>query len=266
MDVLLTNDDGLESAGLEALEDALLQAGRQVAVYAPDRDRSATSHSVTIFRPLTVLEVPRPGRHPAHAVAGTPADCVKLALHQTGGQNRPRAVASGINLGANVGINVLYSGTIGGAFEGVLAGIPSFALSVRQAQPEQLPEVARVAVLLMERILDSGQDHRGVLYNVNFPAGPVSAAKGVRLAPQGLAAFEDAYERREDPRGRPYFWLSGEQQYMRTLGGSSEPDDLAALEAGHIVITPLACTRTDGAALERLARAGNWESILSVVR
>jgi len=256
MEVLLTNDDGITSEGLWALEVAFREQGHQVTLVAPDRERSATSHSVTLFTPLLATERPQPGGGSrAYAVNGTPADCVKLALHELLEGQRPALVASGINRGWNLGVNIFYSGTIGGAFEGLLAGIPALAVSVPSSRSHDHLEVARMTVSLVEPLLGEELMEPGIrtLYNLNFPDCPPGEIRGLHVVPHGLSAFVDSYERRVDPRQREYFWLSGEQGYAYPDGASPrELDDLQAVREGFLALSPLRFDLNHARELERL--------------
>jgi len=259
MEILLTNDDGYDSEGLASLERAFIAAGHGVTVVAPDQERSACSHSITLFTPLFVQERRTGGRErPVYAVNGTPTDCCKLALNEIVADRKPDLVVSGINLGANLGANIFYSGTIGGAFEGVLAGIPAIAISVEGQSSEHVDEIARLAVNLVEKLVVGVTGdlcrERLLMYNINFPDCHPTLIKGVRVAPHGRSAFADDYEMRIDPRQRAYYWLSGVQGYVYPPGRSSTPDDdLGVVSSGHVAITPLKFDLNCPEELDRLA-------------
>lgn len=239
MHVLLVNDDGVHSPGLHALYRALIKHGHNVSVVAPEKQNSGAGHSLTVFEPLISREVNLDGCS-AFAVSGTPADCVKLAL---GGllPEKPDLVMSGINLGPNVGPDLNYSGTVGAAAEGAHEGLPSMAIShLSQIWPADLDSVADHAVGLASRI-NWRNLQKGRVININYPDCPIAAAKMEAVCPQSPASWENIYERREDPRGRPYWWLKG----VLKRKPDSAHCDLEMLLDGHITITPLKFEYTD---------------------
>ncbi len=252
MDILLTNDDGIRAVGLRALYSALVKAGHRVHVAAPMTEQSAVGHSVTLFSPLRVREVEEPG-FSGLGISGTPADCVKLALSHLL-PKRPDMIVSGINAGANVGVDVLYSGTVSAATEGALAGIPAMAVSVDDYHPEELSAQAGYAVGMLEGGFWSSFPKQCVL-NVNFPAGSLADAKGLRVCRQTSCTYRDWYDERNDPRGNPYYWLCGV-----IPPESVEPDtDRDSLSRGFITVTPLTFDLTHAEYMKTLARqlAGN---------
>ncbi len=233
-DILLTNDDGVAAPGLAALERALDGLGRLVVV-APDAERSASGHAITMTNPLRLSEVARSPGVRGYAVNGTPADCVKLALH-TLLPAPPRLVISGINLGPNTGTNVLYSGTVSAATEGTIFNIPSLAVSLRSyARDGDFSPAAHFAREFAARILSRGLPE-GVLLNVNVPALPRDQIRGIRITRLARYRYRDSYDVRQDPRGRNYYWLTGEDAEIL----KPEPDlDAVAVEEGFVSVTPL---------------------------
>lgn len=240
--ILLTNDDGLFAPGLEALAEALAELG-PVRVVAPDRNQSGVSHQISLHAPLRSHEV-RPGWF---MVQGTPADCVYLALHELLPE-RPRVVVSGINAGPNLSYDVHYSGTVGGAMEGTLLGIPSIAVSATQPARGYDP-AARFAQRLVRQVLDAGLPP-DTLLNVNVPPGPADRYQMTRL---GHRLFRHHVERRDDPRGAPYYWIGGVPQPPEHRPGS----DCNAIGDGVVSVTPLSVDMTH----ERSLRAdlGRWD-------
>ncbi|NEP17478.1 MAG: 5'/3'-nucleotidase SurE [Leptolyngbya sp. SIO4C1] len=210
MKILVSNDDGIFSTGLRALANALAQAGHEVIVVCPDRERSATGHGLTMHKPIRVEEVTAgfEASVRAWACSGLPADCVKLALDAIL-DGPPDWVISGINHGANLGTDVLYSGTVSAAMEGVLEGISSLAVSLASFSYQDFQPAAKVACSLVEQ-LSQRPIELPVLLNVNVP--PVAAAdiQGIRVARLGVRRYFDLFEKRVDPRGRTYYWLAGE--------------------------------------------------------
>jgi len=232
MDVLVTNDDGIDSPGLAALVEGLRERAR-VWVVAPNRNYSAVAHSITIRDPLIVEPRELPGAHAAFAVTGTPADCVKLAVRALV-ETPLDLVFSGANLGLNLGMDVHYSGTVAAAAEAISLGVPSAALSVERTDAPALDVAGRIAAsILAKRILGWPA---GCFLNVNVPSPATGAPiRGIRIVRQGGHGYREEFIRRTDPQGRSYFWLSG-----ATDRGNAEPGtDLHALSEGFVTVTPL---------------------------
>lgn len=243
--ILVTNDDGIQAQGLAVLA-AALEAVGAVWVYAPDRQQSAVGHGVSLHRPLRVTQVKKQW----FMVDGTPTDCVMLAVRDLL-DTRPDLVVSGINAGANLGDDVTYSGTVAGAYEGMLLGIPSFAVSDAHYDPKHIDSAATFAVTLARHILEQGLPADTML-NVNVPDAPYSKIKGVAFTRMGHRDYRDEIITREDPRGGMYYWIGGsEPSHLKETG-----TDFEAVEAGRISITPLHRDLTNYAALELLAKRG----------
>lgn len=242
--ILVTNDDGVRAPSLEALATALEAVG-DVRVYAPDRQQSAVGHGVSLHRPLRVT--PLEDRERWFMVDGTPTDCVMLAVRDLLGQ-RPDLVVSGINPGANLGDDVTYSGTVAGAYEGMLLGIPSFAISNVSYAPKYFEPCARFAVKLAGHVLEHGLPPDTML-NVNVPDLPYEDLAGVSITRMGRRHYHDEIVRRLDPRGGRYYWIGGAEP-----GHIAEPDtDFAAIVINRVSVTPLHRDLTNHAALSRLA-------------
>lgn len=234
MNILVSNDDGISSEGILALEGALRSLG-EVYTVAPDRQQNSMSHALTLHRPLRVDEI-GPKRF---AVDGTPTDCVKLAL--TGLlPMRPDMVVSGINKGPNLGDDVFYSGTVSAAIEGALLGIPSFAVSLVTFQNFDFTAAAEFAVSLAAKILETGIP-TGTLLNVNVPPMARHEMKGWRITRQGKRHYSEKIVERVDPRGRKYYWIGGDD-----LGFTQEDGtDCMAVHEGFISVTPLQADMTN---------------------
>ncbi len=245
---MITNDDGAAAPGLVALAAALDAVG-EVAVVAPDRERSAVGHAVTMADPLRAWRETWPGGREVFVVDGTPADCVKIGVNALLGR-RPAAVVSGINHGGNAGVNVIYSGTVSAATEATILGIPAAAVSLDTYADADFGPAARVAAWVAARILRDGLPP-GVMLNVNVPARPAAEIAGLRVTRQSGAVMEDRYEERHDPRGRRYFWLAAERLSAPNL---RDDDDITALSQGYVSITPIHYDLTDEAARAELAR------------
>lgn len=242
MRILITNDDGYLANGIQVLADAARRLG-EVDVVAPDREQSATSHSLTLHYPLRVRRV----SEDVHVVDGTPTDCVVLALGELVGE-RPDFVLSGINHGANLGDDVLYSGTVAAAMESCILGIPSIALSYTGPEPSEIAGWSNVLTLLLEQLLDREDFPAETLLNINLPAVPPDKIAGVRVTSLGRRAYVGSLTRALDPNGREYYWIGGGEQ--KWWGG---PDvDFRAVHSGFISVTPLHLDLTNYKLLERI--------------
>lgn len=240
MRILVTNDDGVLAAGVQALGRALAECG-EVTVVAPDRERSATSHSLTLRAPLRVHWV----SERVASVDGTPTDCVLLAVHALL-ERRPDLVVSGVNHGPNLGDDVYYSGTVAGAMEGALIGIPAIAVSLAGEHPAALAAAASFAARLAAIVAERGL-RQGTLLNVNVPAASPASVKGVRWTRLGRRVYHNAVERLDDPGGELRYRICG------TPGGEElEGTDLLAIAEGYVSVTPLHFDRTDHVSLPLL--------------
>jgi 5'-nucleotidase len=243
--LLVTNDDGVYAPGLKALAAALESLGT-VYVVAPDREVSACAQSLTLKTPLRAERIDER----THAVDGTPADCVNLALVKLL-PRRPDLVLSGINRGANLGEDVFYSGTVGGAREGTFFGVPSIALSLAARAETDYAPAAAFASRLAALVLEKGLPERTLL-NVNVPPGrPTEAA----ITVQGRRQHEGTIFEGLDPRRRPYYWIEEGKDNWHT----DEMSDIHAIRRGFISITPLQSDTTHHATL---AAFRAWEAIL----
>lgn len=253
--ILLTNDDGIYSPGIYELYKKLKPLGRCMVV-APDAERSAQGHAITLTVPLRVNEVKRDGKFFGYAVSGTPADCVKIALMAImKGKDRPNLIISGINRGPNLGINILYSGTVSGATEGAILGVPSFAVSLASFKWHNFETAVDFSYKLAGAILNKKLPLHTLL-NVNVPAHPKSKIKGIKITHQGMSTFyQESYDRREDPFKKVYYWLRS--QRIKIEG--EERVDAVAVRDGYISVTPLHYDMTDYEDLEILKR---WEKKL----
>lgn len=245
MRILLTNDDGITAPGLLALWKRLADC-HQVCVVAPDTERSAVSHAITLHLPLRVQGVCFNGAGSGYAVSGTPADCVKLAVLKLL-PDRPDVVISGINPGPNVGFNLNYSGTVSGAREAALLGLPALAVSINSVEGRHYEVVASFAEALVKKVAAQGLPP-GTFLNVNAPDLPRQAIRGVRVCRQGVARLEETFHERKDPRNRTYYWQGSETQ----LFGDTPDEDGVALGQDCITITPVRCDMTDYGFMEDL--------------
>ena len=245
MKILISNDDGILAPGIRALVKAFAAAGHEVIVVAPDGQRSAASHSLTMTMPLIPRRMDVEGAAIAYAVNGTPVDCVKLGLHNLCPD--VQYVVSGINHGYNLGTDVLYSGTVGAAMEGALNGVPAMAVSLAPEREDTYDLAAQMAV----RMFDFACAHplpEDMVLNLNYPG--VDCAKGVRAVPLKATRYIDTYIERENDRVGRYYWLSG------GIDDNQEPgdDDFTWLKQGYATVTAVMADMTAYEATREMAR------------
>jgi 5'-nucleotidase len=238
--ILVTNDDGIHSDGLIKLEEALREIG-DVFVVAPASEMSGASHSLTLARPLRIRQID--DRH--WAVDGTPTDCVTLALNKILRPDRiPDICVSGINHGGNLGDDATYSGTVAGALEATILGVPGIALSLFARENWDFTYAARFAITAVVNALRNPVPE-GTLLNINIPPGEI---KGVRVTRQGIKNARPLVSEHVDPRGKPYYWIGEEYYQAKTEDGT----DYKAVEEGFVSVTPLRADMTDHRALQAL--------------
>lgn len=246
MFILCTNDDGYRAAGLRLLADAASRLGR-IEIIAPDREQSATSHSLTMHFPLRAHTV----ADSVTAIDGTPTDCVALAVGELL-DRRPDFVLSGVNHGPNMGEDVLYSGTVAAAMEATLLGIPSVAISYAGRDPSGLERYGGLLERLLPQLVKRERFPAETLLNVNLPPIPPAEVRGVRVTRLGRRVYTDSITRARDPSGREYFWIGG--------GGiewtADEGTDFHAVDEGYVSVTPLHLDLTNHGLLSEVAR---WE-------
>jgi 5'-nucleotidase len=230
--ILLTNDDGIFAPGLYALYLSLREIA-EISIVAPDSERSAVGHAITISDPLRVSEFEKNGQFFGHAVNGTPADCVKIAYYALLSK-KPDMVVSGINYGSNTGINVIYSGTVSAATEGTILGIPSFAISLTTFRDAYFDYAAKFGARLVGKILEHGLP-KGTFLNVNVPNVQEAEIRGVAVTRMGAGMYEDKYDKRIDPRNHVYYWLTGSKM---DLDEGPETDD-GAIRNNMVSVTPI---------------------------
>jgi len=253
MRILISNDDGVHAPGLRALQKELKKLG-EVVVVAPLEERSTTGHSLTIHKPLRLIELEKG----FYGVSGSPADCVYLGIRQVL-KGMPDLVVSGINRGANLGQDVYYSGTVSAAREACILGIPALSVSLAVNFFEHNPgdealnygAAARTVLRVLREIPPSQFPHH-TLFNLNVPDVPFNRIKGIELTRQGFRFYNGNVLRRVDHRGRDYYWVGGQYKGFRQEEGT----DCHAIETGHASLTPLKLDSTD---LEFMAtlRAGS---------
>ncbi len=245
--ILLCNDDGVRSEGMAALAGAMKELGT-VYIVAPDRDRSAASHSLTLAHPLRVEKLgPR-----TFSVDGTPTDCVNLGVNGILKGKKIGLLVSGINAGANLGDDITYSGTVSAAMEGTILGIPSFAVSLVTRSKFRF-EVASEYALIVGRKVMHQKLPDDTLLNVNVPNVPREKISGVRMTRMGKRIYGDVIVEKRDPRGRKYYWIGGDYLSSEEVPGS----DLEAIEDDYVSITPIHLDLTNYSALRTL-RKWTW--------
>jgi 5'-nucleotidase len=250
--VLLSNDDGIFAPGLLALRQALAAEGFAVTTVAPDRPRSASSHSITLHKPLRVAEVELADGSPGFAVSGTPSDCALIGLDEIT-KGEVDLVVSGINHGPNVGWDIIYSGTVAAAMEATILGYKAIAVSTSDYAKHLHYETAArfIAKKLVPQVAQHGLPP-ATLLNVNVPNLPESEIKGVKLTHQGERRYKDRVERREDPFGKPYYWVGGKPDFAAGRPGT----DIEATDSGCISVTPIDLDLTNLPLMESLK---SWE-------
>jgi 5'-nucleotidase len=246
MHIMVTNDDGIHAPGILALASALHELG-DVTVVAPDRERSAAGHSLTLHSPLRVVEI----RGGFFAVDGTPTDCVNMGIHNLL-PFRPDLVISGINHGSNLGDDITYSGTVAAAIEATLMGIPAIAVSLATFERTgHFPEAAQIALRVARQVLEKGLPQDTFL-NVNVPNCPEEEMKPPLITRQGKRSFVGKIIDKTDPRGRKYYWIgSGEADF-----NDYEGTDFHAINRKHVSITPLHLDLTNYESMKVLS---GWE-------
>jgi len=249
LDILISNDDGIDAPGIYALVQEMKKIGN-VTVVAPDKQQSAVGHAITMNYPLRVKEFKKNGKFFGYAVQGTPADCIKLAMRAIL-KCTPDIIVSGVNHGSNTAISIIYSGTVSAATEGTILGIPSIAVSLTtyaQADFRYSAQIARkLALLICKRGLPPG-----TLLNVNVPPLKPKDIKGVLITRQGKAIWNDTFDLRRDPNNREYYWLTGGLEKVDT---DLEFDE-AAVQNRYVSITPIHYDLTDYKMLEVMKKWG----------
>lgn len=242
--ILITNDDGYHSEGIIALEEALREIG-DVYVIAPASEMSGASHSLTLARPLRIRQIDE--RH--WTVDGTPTDCVTLGLNKIlPPEFRPHICASGINHGPNLGDDATYSGTVAGALEATILGVPGLAFSLAASRNHDFTESAKVAKQMMQKALAEGLPD-GTLLNINVPKG---IAKGIRITKQGFKNARPIISEHIDPRGKPYYWIGENRIGFHAEGGT----DFEAIDEGFVSVTPMRSDLTNHLVINLLKK---WE-------
>lgn len=253
MRILLTNDDGLWAEGIKQIRRCLEEIA-EVIVVAPEKQQSASGHGITIHKPLRAEKIHfKNSNSIGYAVNGTPSDCVKLAVQVLLKDQPPDLVVSGINLGPNLGTDILYSGTVSGALEGIINGVPAMAISLATHDKPNFNYTAKFGRYMVEKILSS-KVSQDTLLNINVPGLSKKEIAGVSITRLGHRKYENVFETRFDPRGKEYYWLGGE-----VLDVDKEPEtDIYAIQNGFISITPIQFDLTNYKMMDLL---NNWSIV-----
>ncbi len=243
--ILVTNDDGIDSAGIAALKKSLSKIA-EVTVVAPRQEQSAVGHGITMQIPLRVQEYYIDGTFFGYAVDGTPADCIKMGMRNIM-KETPDLVVSGINHGSNTAINIIYSGTVSGAREAAIMDVPSIAISVTNHRVKDFSYAAEIAKMLALQINEHGLA-LGTLLNVNVPDVPEDKIAGILVTKQGKSKWDDIYEKRVDPYGKDYYWLTGS---MMEVDKELEFDQVA-IKNNFVAVTPIHFDLTDYETYDKL--------------
>ncbi|MCL5256237.1 MAG: 5'/3'-nucleotidase SurE [Chloroflexi bacterium] len=247
--ILVTNDDGIDSAGLLALRRALAPIG-DVSIIAPEHNWSVCGHSKTMDRPLRVREVELADGFPAFTTDGTPSDCVSLGVLGFL-PRKPHLVVAGINMGANLGEDITYSGTVAAAMESLISGLPAIAVSLTRGEGWGFGPAANFAAHLLRQV-----EHFGiggdVILNVNVPNVPIGQITGVEVTRLGKRLYKDKLIERTDPYGRKYYWIGGE----RPGGEAAAGTDIAAIDQNRISVTPIHLDLTSHRLISTLKKWG----------
>lgn len=248
MKILIANDDGIDSEGIYHLAKKLKEIGN-VYVVAPDKEQSASGHSITMHQPLRLKKVNFFDTDiDAWWVSGTPADCIKLGI-ETIIKQKPDLVVSGINKGANLGTDILYSGTVSAAIEGAILGIPAVAFSYASHKSFDFALAADIAQRICIEIIKTPMPSK-TIFNVNIPCCTSSNIKGIKICRLGTREYSNNYEERKDPRGNIYYWLAGE--LIDTT--HNEPDtDIFAISKNYVSITPIHIDLTNYELMSKLS-------------
>lgn len=257
MHILISNDDGIFALGIRTLANTIANHGHKVTVIAPDRERSATGHGLTLHHPIRadIIEGIFAPEVTAWSCSGTPSDCVKLGLSAVL-KEKPDFVLSGINQGSNLGTDILYSGTVSAAMEGTIDGITSIALSLASFTKKEFQPAANYAVKLIEQLIHHPLPE-ATLLNINIPPVTEADIAGVKITRQGIRRYIENFQKRVDPRGRSYYWLAGElveeiEQPEHIYLPPDLPTDVQANKENYITITPLQYNLTDVVTVKRL--------------
>ncbi len=246
--ILITNDDGYNAKGISALVNAVKNIA-DIIIVAPDRPQSGMGHAITVNEPIRCFELDFFGDVKAYSCTGTPVDCVKMGLYLLGGRS-PDLILSGINHGSNISTNVLYSGTMSAAVEGALEGVPSigFSLTTHSSNADFTTSIKYVKIIT-EKLLNNSLK-KGVCLNVNIPNVKAELVKGIKVCRQGRAFWDDTFDKRTDPLGNEYYWLTGSFSSKE----QGEDADINFLKNNYVTIVPTQFDMTCYSSIEELTK------------
>ncbi len=248
MAILIVNDDGVNAVGINVLAKRISRDYETIIV-APDREQSSVGHAITLSTPLRINYLGNDKNIKKYCINGTPADCVKLALKVIL-KGKPDLLISGINHGYNLGVSLIYSGTVSAATEGTMLKIPSIAVSLGSTYKDvDFAPSAETAFIIGKKVLENGLP-TGVFLNVNVPLKPLDELKGYKITRQADSYFDDFFEKRIDPQGSAYFWISGILVNM----DSGIDTDIAAVKEGYVSITPVKYDLTEKSVMASLSK------------
>lgn len=249
--ILVTNDDGITAPGIAALIEVMKTLG-DVVIVAPDKAQSGMGHAITINSTLRVNKINVYGVKEEYSCTGTPVDCVKFAINKIT-HRKPDLCVSGINHGTNMSINVIYSGTMSAAVEGAIEGIPSIGFSLSDNSIDaDFSASKKIAKIIAEKVLENGLPE-GVCLNVNIPKLAPELIKGIKVCRQAKANWIEEFDKRHDPSGQPYYWLTGK---FENFDGKEEDTDIWALENGYVSVVP---TQFDMTAHKAITEIIKWK-------
>jgi 5'-nucleotidase len=245
LNILVTNDDGIYSSGIFALWEVAKEFG-QACVVAPESQKSAVGHGITISKPLFINNIKRSNGFEGHAVSGSPADCVKVGIKRVLNK-KPDLILSGINLGSNLGNNIIYSGTVAGALEGSMQHISSIAFSVDSFEPKSF-ETSKYVIREAINFLLKQSIPKQISLNVNIPDCTLDQLKGLKITLQGGEYFEDDFNSYKDPKGNSYYWIKGEM----VDNDDSFDSDSFVIKNNYASITPISFKMSDNRIFQKL--------------
>ena len=234
LNILLSNDDGIDAEGIIVLEEIVRSMGHNIFIVAPDRNQSATSHSLTLTKPLRINEISKN----KWETTGTPTDCVLIATHGLINEKMDMII-SGINHGPNMGEDILYSGTVAAAMEGHLMGVPAIAISLATYNEKDFSKCKDVIIPIIDYILKF--DNNCIFINVNIPNKENKKINGIKITELGSRVYSDILIERLDPRGKRYYWIGGSEPTYENIEGT----DFEAIADNYVSITPLHTNLTD---------------------
>jgi len=251
--ILLSNDDGIYSEGIQVLKEHL-DSIAEVIVIAPDRERSTISHAITLRKPLNLKEVKTNGKTWGFSVNGTPADCIIAGLLEVMKDKKPDLIVSGINHGPNLGNDIFYSGTVGAAMEGAMRNIPSLAVSINSSKDFKFESAAQYTKEIVYNLTKQNLPNN-LLLNINFPNVEYVDLQGIQIIRHGQRKYQDELFKISDPKGKVHYWLGGEIDHESI----EKNTDYGTVHNKKVSITPILLDLTDYKMMSKMKKwIGNW--------